>query len=392
MKQHSKLLACLMVGVLVLGISAAAAFGSVNGYSRYKEGVKTLALNTKNVTLNGSLEVSVDGAPQGRVKVQALKDQNDQAVRILGSVAGKPIQDQYDVLKDGKGITMKLDPVTGKVLDQSEYTSEDMGSSYAQSLLGIDPEDEMSTRMIRFAEIAADTVVGDLKNNFVEVGKKDGSTLYQVEVAKEQVPSLINAGLSVLAYGMSDSQTYEVVYQDRQAWEWTSFEKKTGEAVPELVKAYYSGEGRTFTEEEANQVMEWESRCYEAISGLEDAFYHTLNENNGGVVCVRRDGSTQYYKTYQDYMESKDYHMDHASDLDMRYLTTYMGQDMSLKTLSCLVGIDDQGRLTSNEITCDFVGVDQKGEAHTLTLTGELTAADYGTTKVPAVGQDHSHK
>ena len=37
-------------------------------------------------------------------------------------------------------------------------------------------------------EIAADTVVGELKNNFVQVGKENGVTQYQIEIAQNQVP------------------------------------------------------------------------------------------------------------------------------------------------------------------------------------------------------------
>lgn len=45
MKKRNRLTICLVAGVLILAVSATAAFGSVNGYSKYKEAVKALAGN-----------------------------------------------------------------------------------------------------------------------------------------------------------------------------------------------------------------------------------------------------------------------------------------------------------------------------------------------------------
>ena len=44
MKKRNRITVCLVAGVLILAVSAGAAFGSVNGYSTYKEAVKALAL------------------------------------------------------------------------------------------------------------------------------------------------------------------------------------------------------------------------------------------------------------------------------------------------------------------------------------------------------------
>ncbi|MFR6380059.1 MAG: hypothetical protein ACLUNZ_09860 [Evtepia sp.] len=42
----------------------------------------------------------------------------------------------------------------------------------------------MTNRMVNFMEIAADTVMGDLKNNFVQLGKDGDKTQYQIEISK----------------------------------------------------------------------------------------------------------------------------------------------------------------------------------------------------------------
>lgn len=96
---------------------------------------------------------------------------------------------------------------------QSEYETD--SSSLGGNLLGVDQDDEMTRRMVNFMEIAADTVVGELKNNFVQVGKEDGSTLYQVEIAKNQVPPC-QRHLSLFAYSVGQSHDYDytVNYED----------------------------------------------------------------------------------------------------------------------------------------------------------------------------------
>lgn len=61
MKSKRRLGICLAVGILVLAVSAAAAFGSVNGYARYKQAVKDLLLREDNFTVQAQTHLSVDG-------------------------------------------------------------------------------------------------------------------------------------------------------------------------------------------------------------------------------------------------------------------------------------------------------------------------------------------
>lgn len=62
MHQRRKLTLCLVAGVLVLAVSAAAAFGSVNGYDRYKQAVKQLLTQEENLTLQAQVNLAMDGA------------------------------------------------------------------------------------------------------------------------------------------------------------------------------------------------------------------------------------------------------------------------------------------------------------------------------------------
>ena len=71
------------------------------------------------------------------------------------------------------------------------------------------------------------------------MGKENGATLYQVEIAKNQVPSLVNAGLSLFAYSVGQSHDYDytVNYEDYSATAIQNYEKVTGETLPETFKA-----------------------------------------------------------------------------------------------------------------------------------------------------------
>ena len=213
MKKRNRLTICLVAGVLILAVSATAAFGSVNGYSKYKEAVKALALETDNFTANGTLKMICDGKEVVHVTEDYAMDGHNMSSHSI-SKDSMGSHEQYETILNG--VNTWFD-VNDRYYYQSEYETD--SSSLGGNLLGVDQDDEMARRMVNFMEIAADTVVGELKNNFVQVGKEDGATLYQVEIAKNQVPSLVNAGLSLFAYSVGQSHDYDytVNYEDYSA-------------------------------------------------------------------------------------------------------------------------------------------------------------------------------
>ena len=213
MKTRNRLTICLVAGVLILAVSATAAFGSVNGYSKYKEAVKALALETDNFTANGTLKMICDGKEVVHVTEDYAMDGHNMSSHSI-SKDSMGSHEQYETILNG--VNTWFD-VNDRYYYQSEYETD--SSSLGGNLLGVDQDDEMARRMVNFMEIAADTVVGELKNNFVQVGKEDGATLYQVEIAKNQVPSLVNAGLSLFAYSVGQSHDYDytVNYEDYSA-------------------------------------------------------------------------------------------------------------------------------------------------------------------------------
>ena len=212
MKSKRRLGICLAVGILVLAVSAAAAFGSVNGYARYKQAVKDLLLREDNFTVQAQTHLSVDGE-------RLLSVQMDYAKAGLNSA--------YHSREDHGGVRTRF------AGDSSFYSCESIERGEAFSnLLGYDVDNEMERRLVDFAETAVDLVLGELKNNVVQLGTEGDETIYQVRVARSQIPTLLNAGLSLFVYdnvGVPVSRF--LTYEDEIGLLFQRYEAVTGETL-----------------------------------------------------------------------------------------------------------------------------------------------------------------
>ncbi|MCI9465933.1 MAG: hypothetical protein HFE99_02290 [Ruminiclostridium sp.] len=371
-----KLTVCLVAGVLILAVSAGAAFGSVNGYAAYKNGAKKLLLETDNVTLKGSYSISVDGQELDKVSASHAKEGKNWDSRSSKQIRGEAYE-TVDVMHNGVNSWYSSD------MEPNTYYSYKSDSPGDTSLLGIDQDSELEQRMVTFLELAADTVVGDLKNNFVAIGKEDGVSKYQVDISKSQVPAVVNAGLSLMAYSsasVSANSSY-VVWEDQEATMAAYYQEKTGSALTqELIDNYIDDYNEEWAEANEDLVDE-----YNEVTGeLYDKYYDMLEDKGDtGVLYVAADGSTTHYASEKDYFAA---HQESADT--MVRLNDILGEDMALETVSCTFSVDDQGRLTENSLTATFSTKDMEGKDHSLTLTANVTASDYGTTKVQPLNLD----
>ena len=226
MKKRNRITVCLVAGVLILAVSAGAAFGSVNGYSTYKEAVKALALKTDNVTMQGSMKATLDGNEFVSMTGEMAIDGKNKSSHVISSEFGGQKNESYDTTIGNTDTWFNADSKYYR-----EYTYDnDQTAEDRNNLLGVSADDEMSKRTVNFMEIAADTVMGDLKNNFVQLGKDGDKTQYQIEISKDQVPSLVNAGLSLFAYSVAadEGTDWGVYYEDYSASELNAYEKLSG--------------------------------------------------------------------------------------------------------------------------------------------------------------------
>lgn len=196
MRTQKRVVVCMVAGVALLAVSATAAFGSITGYSQYKDSVITLALEEENFSALGNLSLTLDGETQMEVALDYHQDGPDRSMHAVGSQWGEPV-DTWDVMVDGVSTWFNV--------DSENYYHQGMHENPPSTFLTLDADHEYQARILNFINVAADTVVGELKNNFVQIGTQDGVSRYQVDITAEQVPSLVSAGLSLLAVSQDGS-------------------------------------------------------------------------------------------------------------------------------------------------------------------------------------------
>ena len=373
MKKRNRITVCLVAGVLILAVSAGAAFGSVNGYSTYKEAVKALALKTDNVTMQGSMKATLDGKEFVSMTGEMAIDGKNKSSHVISSEFGGQKEERYDTIIGNTDTWFNAD---SKYYNEHTYDN-DQTAEDRNNLLGISADDEMSKRMVNFMEIAADTVMGDLKNNFVQLGKDGDKTQYQIEISKDQVPSLVNAGLSLFAYSVAadEGSDWGVYYEDYNASMLNAYEKLSGNKLSEEFRNGYLQRDDDVTwydqnEKQINEILDFLSE-----KDWERQYYDQLENKQGGIVFVKTDGTSVYYKDYKSYAKANPKMVEDE-------LSSYTGQDMVLKTAQCKFGVDKNGNLTNNTLTATFTTTDQDGKNHELVVTADVTLSNYGTTTV----------
>ena len=214
MKQTKKkkifMAAGLAAGITVLASAALANFSTANGYETYKKAVMGL-MGQDNYTMEVNFKLALDGNTFTETHTFEQCDQNgeNQLLRIseekgtanpLDTGKDMSYYDEEHVQDGGKSYSISESDFTdtgkntyGNYYDHSRlYPNDTVGS------LGADYSDETSKKIMRVAELAADTFVGDLKNNIVYVGGDDTQSTYEMNLDYVQIPEIVNAGLSAI--------------------------------------------------------------------------------------------------------------------------------------------------------------------------------------------------
>ena len=369
-KRHFVTAVCLLVGMMVLTTSVYANYDNANGYSNYKSALKNLMLQTNNVTADGKVEFYVDGNRISGVEAgvkfgKKAKSSYERTLRADGSILS-----EYWTYENGKEYVSYNAETNSYWKHQAYYDGQ-------QNLFGINPEDETNQKLIRFMELGADLVVGDLKNNVVLVGQKDGIKEYQIEVSRNQMPEIINAGLSLLFTSVNEYSGGGGIYYEDWDEAYRSFcEAEYGEVLPE--DPYdENGDFDTSATKYRTEDAYWEvydkyqSEFYEYVDGL----YENCDDQE--CLYIRADGSYRYYDDYEAYWE------DTAGEqalLDEDNLYLLLGSEPYIESAKMTVKINDKGELLGNSLEVTLAGRSSSGEKHTATFKGEATLRDYGTT------------
>lgn len=214
-KSNKKLVmaASLVLGITVMTSASLANYATSNGYEVGKTALKGL-LKNENYSSELSLSMTVDEDIISDFKTTEKYDRNGDVRRNhteTDSYNGTSrVYESY--FQDNSAISIYNKGTDDENTYIYHYDNiEDLGWTPGRGMFdefaGEDEEEaDRNAKIIRFAELVADTMVGDLKNNVVYVSGDDDSATYEMQLSGMQIPELVNAGVSLL---FSEKSIYE---------------------------------------------------------------------------------------------------------------------------------------------------------------------------------------
>lgn len=324
-KRYFKTIVCLILGAVLLTGSALANYENASGYTKLKNGILNM-LTVENFSAEVNYSLNINGAVLDSQQAEYKYDRNGSTSEYTKNLNSDYSSEYW--IQDGFGISKHSD-------SYSVYPAYSKGFN-DDYLSGTKEDNDMADKMVSFAELLCDTLVGDLKNNFVLVSTENGLSTYQIDLGKEQIPELIQLGLNLMfsSYSSGGYTTYEE-YDD----------SKTDE--------------------------EWEA-LYEETDGV------LAEHDYEGVVYVRKDGTIEYFATEGEFYQATG-NVD-ATDLNSLYSLFY--SDPSISGASCTATLDSEGRLSYIKASGILSGKDKNGNEQSATLDFEFNFHDYGTTSI----------
>lgn len=354
-KRMSRGLIVGLAAVLLLSVSVFAAYGSTSGYGKYKDAVNDLLLNQKNVSLNFQYDVTYDGEKIGSEKAEYKVDGKNHSSHDISELNDE--EAWYSVI-NGKEISF-----SGSDEQYYEYPSED---SYA-GLLDMSGYNEQA---LKFANLLADSLVGDLKNNVVLVSEENGISGYELDVTGEQLPAVIAAGLDMMIAVSQESGGY-VSFEEFDETVKAYYQKATGKTLPEdfFDKLYADDTSKIADFDEL-----WEE--YDKYSQEMNDYYQEIldkQENVSAVLYVKTDGSYVLYKNNAEMVRE-------MKDSANPFL--YLEDNAVFENGTFRFSLDENNRLLENSGFMQYSFVDDGGQNHRLEMNISFEFFDYGTTKV----------
>ncbi|WP_312648024.1 hypothetical protein [Aminipila sp.] len=354
-RKHAVTATCLIAGMFVLTSAVYANYDDSRGYTNYKDAVKDLVLYQDNFTVDGEMSVLIDGKEMATMKGNFKLDNDDFYLQTVSEDSFSEGDNKYEniqVTKDGKEFSYY--PKT------NSYTISEASNDFRP-----DMSDPTMKKGVRFAELFADAMVGDLKNNFVLSSKEGDNRTYSVNVSGSQIPEVVNAGISLMFTAANNQD-----YSNYSAIEYENYQK--------TFAAYYEEQtGKKMTEDMYNEWNEEIEKINEDFYGK----YEDVLEAKGdvGIVYVKADGTYEYYKTYDEYNKNVQ-----SNAFNDRNIMKLLGNDPYIDSAACNFTLDKDGKIVSDEMEASMTGVDSQGKKHTITMKANYKVSDYGTTKVDA--------
>lgn len=188
----------VFTGVCILSTAAFANYQAANGYDTLKKSLLSF-YKYDNCTVNVSGTLSNDGAEILDRSILIEYDRANKQKYVLDTQkTASYFSEAYS--QDGKDYYRTIfasDEPSEEYDGYYMYNSGDFQDCILGSTIK-DYESRSTQKILRFAELLGDTVVGDLKNNIICTDDGDDSKTYEISLTSIQIPELINAGLGAL--------------------------------------------------------------------------------------------------------------------------------------------------------------------------------------------------
>ena len=196
-KKYFRALAGLGAGAVLLSAAVFANYDSANGYTNCKTALKGL-LDCDNMSIDHTTEISFDServaACYGSLKIHGGGNPSYRAEQTC-EIVGKQSTLNIAQRQDGKMIYTDINEDGKK---NSYYYPSDTETKSVVAQMN-ESGNNLGNKVVSFAETIGDALIGDLKNNFVLTSEEDGQSTYSISLTREQMPSYVNSGISVLA-------------------------------------------------------------------------------------------------------------------------------------------------------------------------------------------------
>lgn len=356
-KRMTRGIVCGLIGVLLLSVSAFAAYGSTSGYGKYKTAVTDLVVNTDNVTckMNGSIVYDGDEAFKTAAVWKIDGKNKSTHEKSVSSNEDANSEYFYSVI-DGTATQFWVE----------QKTYDQFPTEYDGDIFGLGGYDD---KVVKFASLFADTVLGDLKNNVALVDEENGIRSYRLDVSAKQVPALVSSGLDLLLAADNSSVGY-TAYDDYDAAFAAYYEKVKGEPLP---ADYFD---KLYGEEDFEGKEAMGNEHDELSQEMDEGYYDIIqNQYDGKVILhVKSDGSYDVYNSYSEYAMAANYG---TSDLE-----AYLGSNAVLDNVVFDFSLDENDRLVKNTAVVRFDRTDDSGKSHKVEAKIALTFSDYGSTEI----------
>lgn len=210
-KRYMATLTAVVVGVVLLATAAFANNQNATGYEKMKNATVKL-ITASNYSMQATANITLDDKTLASFEYTGKTNYSDKENPAFSSKA--TTASYYSFENDSILDTpISNNVISTYVMDKVMYSQIDDEDCYAfnidemyNTLPGLMNQAQFNDEtLIRFGTLLSDSMVGDLKNNFVLETLADGTEKYTVNLQGNQIPELLSAGIDLAVAGYRSS-------------------------------------------------------------------------------------------------------------------------------------------------------------------------------------------